>query len=109
MAKHCRSKTDTASSTEKGFTLIETLLSLMVICGVCLIALSFNPTLNLDHYYYMNEYLETLCKSLVNKETNSYKGGIFFNSMGHVYQGKTIDFGRHQVIVHLGNGYATIK
>ncbi|MBO7676496.1 MAG: type II secretion system protein [Erysipelotrichaceae bacterium] len=97
------------SSTEKGFTLIETLLSLMVICGVCLIALSFNPTLNLDHYYYMNEYLETLCKSLVNKETNSYKGGIFFNSMGHVYQGKTIDFGRHQVIVHLGNGYATIK
>ena len=82
---------------------------MMVICGVCLIALSFNPTLNLDHYYYMNEYLETLGKSLTEKETNSYKGGIFFNSMGHVYQGKTIDFGKHQVVVHLGNGYATIK
>ena len=96
-------------STEKGFTLLELLVSIMVICGVCLIALSFNPVLNLDHYYYMNEYLETLCESLTEKVTNSYKGGIFFNSMGHVYQGKTVDFGRHKVIVHLGNGYATVK
>lgn len=85
------------------------LLSLMVICGIGLIALSFNPVLNLDHYYYMNDYLETLAESLIEKETNSFKGGIFFNSMGHVYQGKTIDFGKHKVIVHLGNGYATVK
>ena len=70
---------------------------------------SFDPVLNLDHYYYMNEYLETLCESLTEKKTSSYKGGIFFNCMGHVYQGKTVDFGRHEVIVHLGNGYATIR
>ena len=101
--------TGTVSSTEKGFTILELLVSMMIVCGVGLIALSFDPVLNLDHYYYMNEYLETLCNSLTQKQTNSYKGGIFFNSMGHVYQGKTIDFGRHQVIVHLGNGYATIK
>ena len=99
----------TVSSTENGFTILELLVSMMIVCGVSLIALSFDPVLNLDHYYYMNEYLETLCDSLTQKQTNSYKGGIFFNSMGHVYQGKTIDFGRHQVIVHLGNGYATIK
>ena len=85
------------------------LVSIMIICGICLVALRFNPVLNLDHYYYMNEYLETLCESLTEKKTSSYKGGIFFNCMGHVYQGKTVDFGRHEVIVHLGNGYATIR
>jgi len=101
--------TGTVSSTEKGFTIMELLIGMMIVCGVSLIALSFDPAMNLDHYYYMNEYLETLSESLTQKRTNSFKGGVFFNSMGHVYQGKTIDFGRHQVIVHLGNGYATIK
>ena len=96
-------------STKKGFTLIETLLSLMIICAVGLISLSFNPSLNLEHYYFMNDYLITLAESLTNKEESSYKNGVYINSMGHVKQAKTIDFGRHKVIIHLGNGYASIK
>ena len=89
--------------------MLEMLLTLMVIAGIGLIALSFDPTLNLDHYYFMNDYLEMMSDSLVNKKTNSFRNGVYFNSMGHVYQGMTIDFGRHQVVIHLGTGYATIK
>lgn len=100
---------DIVLSTDKGFTLIETLLSLMIICAVGLISLSFNPSLNLEHYYFMNDYLITMAESLSEKKENSFRKGVYINSMGHVKQAKTIDFGRHKVIIHLGNGYASIK
>ena len=102
-------KTVTVLSTDKGFTLLEMLLSLMIISGIGLITLSFNPTMNLDHYYYMNDYLETLNDCFVEKKADVYEGGIYINSDGHVRQAKTINFGRHEVVIHLGNGYASIR
>ena len=99
----------TVLSQDKGFTLLEMLISLMIIALSGLITLSFNPHLNLDHYYYMNDYLETLNDCFTSKKGDVFEGGIYINSDGHVRQAKTIDFSSHQVIIHLGNGYASIR
>ena len=99
----------TVSSTEKGFTLIELLLSLMVITGMLLIGLNFAHEFRLDHYYFLSEYNLIQSEAMLKRQSRVYEHGVSFNSMGHVFQGKTIPFSRHEVVVHLGNGYAFIR
>lgn len=86
----------------------------MLIC-ICLLSifvlLSSNNTdnLNLDHYQYLNKYLNMQSLAMQEKDNVDVDNGLYFNSMGHVNQAKTISFGKHSVIVHLGNGYATAE
>ncbi|MBQ6492677.1 MAG: prepilin-type N-terminal cleavage/methylation domain-containing protein [Erysipelotrichaceae bacterium] len=97
------------SSTEKGYTLLEMLLSLMIVTAMLLLSLNLKHGFSLDHYYYLNDYLLLQSEAMLEKQDRPYKNGIYINSMGHINLARTIDFGNHQVIVHLGNGYASIR
>lgn len=100
---------DIVSQTNKGYSLIDLLLSLFVISSLTLLSLNHHSTLNLDHYYFLNEYLLKQSEVILNKQADIFKNGITFNNMGHVNLARTIYFGDHEVIIHLGNGYATYK
>lgn len=98
----------TVSST-KGFTLIELLACMLVISIMLLLSLRNYSELKLDHYYFMNDYLECQSLAIKNRREQSYQRGIYFNSMGHINQARTVTIANHDIVVHLGNGYATIR
>ena len=89
--------------------MIEMLLVLILICAFSLIALQKQSRLDLEAYYFLNDYLYSQAESMMKRQDSSYEKGVTFNGMGHVNLGRTISFGRHEVIIHLGNGYATIE
>lgn len=89
--------------------MLEMLICICLLSTFMLLSLSNANRLNLDYYYFLNEYLLSQSKAIANKENVSIGRGISFNSMGHVNQARTIDFGKHSVIIHLGNGYAKTK
>ena len=97
------------SVSKKGFSMLEMLASLVVISALMLVSLNNTKSLNLDHYYFLNEYLLSQSEAMLNKERVSLQHGISINSMGKVNQAKTIEFKNHKVIIHLGNGYATCQ
>lgn len=89
--------------------MLEMLICMVIISTLMILAISNTNDLNLDHYYFLNEYLLSQSEAIL-KKTNVFIGkGVSFNNMGHVNQARTIDFKNHQIIVHLGNGYATTK
>lgn len=94
---------------KKGFTMLELLAGMCVVSGLLIISISNTNHLNLDHYSYMNNYVLTQSQAMLDKQTTKYDKGVYFNSMGHVNQAKTIKFINHEVIIHLGNGYASCK
>lgn len=96
-------------ASKKGFSMLEMLLALVIISGLMLVSLNNTNNLNLDHYYFLNDYLYTQSKAILNKTSQSIGHGVSFNSMGRVNQARTIEFDRHKVIVHLGNGYASLQ
>ena len=98
----------TVSST-KGFTLLEMLLSLFVITGMLLLNISRHSTLHLDHYYFASDCLYIQSQAMIERSGQYAGNNVNFNSMGHVDLARTIDFGQHKVIVHLGNGYVFVQ
>ena len=100
---------DIVLNSKKGFSLLEMLVCMVIISAFMLVSLQNTNRLNLDHYYFLNDYLYNQSKAMVERDEVSIGRGIYFNSMGHVNQARTIDFNNHQVIIHLGSGYATIK
>lgn len=101
--------TDTALRTDAGFTLPELLLSLFAISTITLLVLTKYSRPDPTHIYFMNDYLLCQSEALSDRTSQSYQKGISFNSMGHVNMGMTLHFNRHEFIVHLGNGYATLR
>lgn len=95
--------------TDKGYTMLQMLISLCIITSLSLLYLNFNHTLELKHLQFMNDYLLLQSLSMKDKQDVIFEKGIRFNSMGHVNQGRSISFNRHDVIVHLGNGYLTYE
>lgn len=93
----------------KGFSMLEMLICICLISTLMLLSISNTNNLNLDHYGFLNEYLLAQSKAILNREDLSMGKGVTFNGMGHVNQARTIEFGNHEVIIHLGNGYATTK
>jgi len=96
-------------SVTKGYTLLGMLVSLALLSLLTLFAIHDFGNLDLDHYYYMNDYLYRQSQALSEKKSVSYLKGVSFNSMGHVNIGRTVHFKKHDVIVHLGNGYVTLE
>ena len=96
-------------STNSGYSLIQMLISLCIISSLSLLFLNINHNLVLKHYSFISDYLYTQSSIILNKKEEVYEKGIRFNSMGHVNQGRTIDFNSHKVIVHLSNGYVTYE
>ena len=97
------------SANEKGYSMLEMLASLLIISVLMLISLNKTNSINLEHYYFLNNYLLTQSETMLNKKSDSVGHGVYFNSMGRVNQARTIDFDKHKVIIHLGNGYATCE
>ena len=89
--------------------MLEMLLVLFIIACFSLISLRKYSRLDLEAYYYLDGYLYEQAEAMLNRQPAVYEKGVSFNEMGHVNLGRTISFGKHQVIVHLGNGYATIE
>lgn len=81
----------------------------MIISAFTIIGLHGNHRFSLDHYYFMSDYLLKQSEALCSRETVVCDKGITFNSMGHVNQGRTIRFADHELIIHLGNGYAFFR
>lgn len=93
----------------KGFSMLEMLASLILISALMLISINNTGNINLDHYYFLNEYVKAQSEAMLNKEEYMLSHGVRFNPMGRVNQARTIEFEKHKVIVHLGNGYATCE
>ena len=102
------------SMTKKGFTLLETLLSLIIISGFFVLTLKREVNVNLDYINFSNDYLTKQADSLVNKSENeldSIYGNYYvhFNECGRVNMAQTINFDNKNVVIHLGNGYLTYE
>lgn len=94
---------------KKGFSLLEILLTLVIVSSMLVLTLPFYSDLDLKHLYFLNDYLLKQKDSLISHERNDVDYGITFNENGRVNQAKTIDINSHKLIVHLGNGYITYE
>jgi len=95
--------------TNKGYTLIEMLLVIIVISLFALTGIYINKDYSYDYYDYLNEYLLKQSEAMLDREDKSMEYGISFNSMGHINQARTIKFDNRDLVIHLGNGYAFIR
>lgn len=94
----------------KGYTLINMLFTLMILASMLTMTLKNVNKIETKHFDFINEYLNTQSISLterVDNEINDYN--VSFNALGHVNSGKTLNFGIHKVLIHLGNGYLTYE
>lgn len=92
---------------KKGFSMLEMVLTIFIISIATTLVLNKAHHFDMSHIYYLNDYLYTQSKSLLERKTNGYKEGVWFNSMGRVNSAKTITIGKHKIIIHLGTGYIT--
>lgn len=99
----------TVLKSKKGFSMLEMLACIFIISALMLVSLSNTNSLNLDHYKFLNEYELKQSLSLLNREYVDVSGNVYFNNMGHINQARTIEFDNHRVIIHLGNGYASVE
>ena len=104
----CRSWMGTVSST-KGFTISEMLIGLLFLSVMLSVSLRPRVDLNLEHYYFLNDYVLTQSEAIKEKQYRPYEQGIYFNSMGHIDLARTVEFGNHRFTLNLGNGYVLIK
>ena len=89
--------------------MLEILAGLCIIAALALISFGSVSKTDLSYYSYLNEYVLKQSEAMRDRKPVRYEKGVSFNSMGHVNQGRTIDFLRHKVIVHLGNGYVSLE
>ena len=95
----------------KGNTLMEMLIIMLIILSCMCLALKKNISIESDHYNFLNEYLLTQSLAIKKRESiilNS-NSEVSFNENGHVNKGGTYYFYRNKAIVHLGNGYITYE
>lgn len=100
---------------KKGYTLLELLVVMIILCGLFLITLNRDITLNLDQYYLANEILVKESEAILTHQRqdiddyyNKYlNNNLYINENGHINRAQTIEFDNHKIIVHLGNGYLT--
>lgn len=89
--------------------MLEMMICICILASISLLTLFNNKELNLEGYYFLNDYLSSQSKSFTEKQQYEIGHYVYFNHMGHVNQARTINFDNHKVIVHLGNGYATFE
>lgn len=99
---------------KKGFSLLEVLLTLVIISSLLVVSISTFSKPNLDYLSFINEYLSTQTNSIVNKNTNELKNDytrehIYFNANGNVNGGRSIEISNRNIVIHLGNGYITYE
>jgi len=101
---------DKVTMTNKGFTLLSMILTLMIISSCLLLTLKNKNEVSVSHITFMNEYLDLQSDSLLYCSDNYIdEYGIHFNNKGHINKARTIEIGNHKIILHLGNGYASVE
>ena len=94
---------------KKGYSMVGMLVCLLILSVLLLISLNKINAIDLSHYDFINDYLIKQSKAILNKEEIDVSSNIYFNSMGHINRARTIDIGKHEIIIHLGNGYITYE
>lgn len=99
---------------KKAFTLIDMLLTLIIISSLLVLTLQKEVEVDTKWISFSNDFLRAKTNSIINKEENEldsiYDFGYFhFNSNGHINKADTIEFNNKKIIVHLGNGYLTYE
>lgn len=100
---------DTVLKTKKGYNMLEMIICIFILASITLLALNYNSEISFKEYYYLNNYLFLQSKSFCEKKEYDAGNNVYFNHMGHVNQAKTIRYDIHNIIIHLGNGYATFE
>lgn len=96
--------------TNKGFSLLEVLLTILIVTSLTLVTLSRVNNFNLSWLDFSNKYLYLQTDSLINKNENYVEGyDIHFNENGRVNRAQTIDFHNKKIVIHLGTGYLSYE
>ncbi len=109
MVSHSASWTGIVSSTEKGFTLLEMLVCILMLSGITLLSLSYRSKVSFDHYRFLNEAMLKQSEAILSRRTVTYEQGISYNSMGHINLARTVYFDRKKITFNLSSGYAFVK
>lgn len=96
-------------SPTRGFTLLEMLICIIIVAAMSLLGSFAARDMSLDHLDFVSGYLQAQAQAFTEKRSVHYENGISFNAAGNVNQGKSIDKGRHRVVIHLGNGYISYE
>ncbi len=90
----------------KGFSLLEMLLTMMLISSLSLLALKNYSFIDLSHLDFLNDYLISQNEALTNRQTIALNNhDIYFYPSGRVNRANTIKINNHKIIIHLGNGH----
>ena len=99
-----------------GYVLVEMLLIMMLTSVMTVLYLPKSGDINCDDYIFINDYLNKLGMSIISNEKTypddsrvDNKYPIYFSGNGNINQAQTIKGNRHQIILHLGNGYLTYE
>lgn len=98
---------------KKGYGMLSLLVLIVVMTSISLITFFNYHEVNLDKYYFINNYLYEQSNSIASKEDidlNNKEGRpIHFNKDGKVNMAQTIDFNNGRVVIHVGSGYLTYE
>ena len=98
---------------KKAYGVASILVVLVIMSLTSILALNKYHEINLDKYFFINDYLYMQSCSIKDKEENdlnNIKGhSISFNKDGKVNMAQTIDFNNGNVVIHLGSGYLTYE
>lgn len=98
------------SMNNKGFTLLEMLLTIFIVTSFFTLFISNINNPDLSWIYFSNEYVEKQADSLINRKDNNINNYlIHFNPNGKVNKAQTINIGNKNIIIHLGTGYFTYE
>ena len=99
-----------------GYVLVEMLLVMMLTSVMTVLYLPRSRDINCDDYIFINDYFKKLSISMISNEKTypddsriENKYPIYFSNNGNINQAQTIKGNRHQIILHLGNGYLTYE
>lgn len=93
----------------KGFTLLEMLLVLLIISCLTVLSVMKIPTLSInmfeeEYYVHQTKALALAQTQVYNHDFSSNVGSLSFNALGHVNQAQTIMVNNHKFTVQLGMG-----
>lgn len=94
---------------KRGYVLAELLVCVLISASLTLLTLGRTVDLDFAYRQFMNDFLKKQSASMAHKESAEVGYGLRINAMGHINQAKTLRFGKHWVIIHLGNGYLTYE
>ncbi len=100
---------DIVLSTEKGYSLLEMLICLMMVSSFSMLSLRLSRLRQPDCYYFLNECMLEQSEAMKLRSDRVFKEGIRFNSMGHINMARTVQFYEKKITLNLGNGYALVK